>query len=53
MQPRHITDEAFQKSSGEDVIGFAIQRALLDVGNFGIQNFISSLARLILFNSRI
>src|SRR3972149_4195626 len=38
MQPRHVMlQEAFQEACREDVIGFAIQRALLDVGDFGIQ----------------
>ena len=30
-------DETLEKACGKDVVGFAIQRALLDVGHFGIQ----------------
>ena len=34
MQPWHIIHETLEEAGGEDVVGFAVQRALLDVGHF-------------------
>ena len=37
VDPGRVADEAQQEAGGEDVIGLAVERALLDVGHVGIE----------------
>ena len=37
MEPRNLPHEPAKEARGEDMVGFAVQGALLDVGDLGVQ----------------